>query len=119
MRKKEKRFKLIEGIKEDEFLIELDRKFRLVALRSKLHAYICDECILMKTENEHEQNKWICDELKDRNNEMMLYEPCASMRLVASSTVLSLFIMSYIRCDRSQFNEIYEFNETLNERYSV
>lgn len=117
---KGKRFKLIEGIKNDEYLIEVNKKLMLVRYTPSKDDS-CDDCIL-RMNNNGEVNDNICMELFDRaigrqNINMLNSKLCSShninMTLTRSNTYLSLFIMSYIRCDRKYINHIIRSNFTL------
>lgn len=117
---KGKRFKLIEGIKNNEYLIEVNKKLMLVRYTPSRDDS-CDDCILRMNDN-GEVNDSICMELFDRtigrqNINMLNSKLCSSyninMTLTRSNTYLSLFIMSYIRCDRKYINHIIRSNFTL------
>lgn len=117
---KGKRFKLIEGIKNNEYLIEVNKKLMLVRYTPSRDDS-CDDCILRMNDN-GEVNDSICIELFDRtigrqNINMLNSKLCSSyninMALTRSNTYLSLFIMSYIRCDRKYINHIIRSNFTL------
>lgn len=113
---KEKRFKLIEGIKDDEYLIEINGKLVLVKCTPS-EDDSCNDCILYRGTNGAVDGN-ICRELLDRSNNGRWYmKPCSSLnsciKLDKSDTYLSLFIMSYIRCDRRYINYIISNKFTL------
>lgn len=112
---KEKRFKLIEGIKDNEYLIEINDKLVLVKCTPS-EDDSCNDCILYR---EDDIVADICMELFDRykNGTRWYRKPCSSLdsciKLDKSDTYLSLFIMSYIRCDRRYINYIISNKFTL------
>lgn len=113
---KGKRFKLIEGIKNDEYLIEIGEKLMLVRCTPSEYDS-CNDCILYR-ETDGVVDGNICRELLDRSNNKWWYmKPCSSpdsrIKLDKSDTHLSLFIMSYIRCDRKYINYIIRSKFTL------
>lgn len=118
---KGKRFKLIEGIKNNEYLIEINKKLMLVRYTSSKDGS-CNDCILY-SENDGIIDDNICKELFDRIEGRTInsfesklcsnYPHNTYMNLTRSQTYLSLFIMSYIRCDRKYINYIIRSNFTL------
>ena len=116
---KGRRFKLIEGIKDNEYLIEINKKLMLVRYTPSENDS-CNDCILYReTDGVIDDN--ICKELFDRTEgrtirsfESKLCSPYYTyMKLTKSRTYLSLFIMSYIRCDRKYINYIISDKFTL------
>lgn len=118
---KGKRFKLIEGIKDNEYLIEINKKLMLVRYTPSKDGS-CNDCILY-SEDDGIIDDNICKELFDRIEGRTInsfesklcsnYPHNAYMNLTRSQTYLSLFIMSYIRCDRKYINYIIRSNFTL------
>ena len=116
---KGKRFKLIEGIKDNEYLIEINKKLMLVRYTPSENDS-CNDCILYReTDGVIDDN--ICKELFYRTEgrtissfESKLCSPYNNyMNLTRSQNYLSLFIMSYIRCDRKYINYIIRNKFTL------
>lgn len=113
---KGKRFKLIEGIKDNEYLIEINKKLMLVRYTPSENDSCNDYILYRETDGVVDGN--ICRELLDRSNNKRWYmKPCSSpdsrIKLDKSDTHLSLFIMSYIRCDRKYINYIIRSKFTL------
>ena len=106
---KGKRFKLIEGIKNNEYLIEINKKLMLVRYTSSKDGSCNDDNIC----------KELFDRIEGRTINSFESKLCSNyphntyMNLTRSQTYLSLFIMSYIRCDRKYINYIIRSNFTL------